>query len=156
MSGASFVNLNDDESQHLGLSNLAMIFDGGSEILSTFEVAGSDIGAQLPGFVGNFDLRALRVGGTDAGRVQLVDQFENQPSQVEALYVDHFAITAGSLIDLNGLNLYYRTANIAPGAVILLNGGQLTQVVVPEPSQSLLLVVGITVLFFGARKVRLA
>jgi hypothetical protein len=144
MMGASFVNLNDNESQHLGLSNLRMIFEGGSAILSTFEVAGSDIGALPPGFVNNFDLSTLEIGGANIGRLQLVDQFDNQPAQVEALYVDHFAITAGSLLDLNGLNLYYKTASIDPNAIIVLNGGQLLQI--PEPSRMSLLILGATML----------
>jgi hypothetical protein len=62
----------------------------------------------------------------------LVDLFDNQPEWVgsEALYVEHLQLEDGALLDLNGLNLYYRSF-INMGGTIELGGGNLIQVSMP-------------------------
>ena len=71
----------------------------------------------------------LQVGGTDVGRVLLVDSFVNQPLSgiPEALYVKNLNIGANSQLDLNGLNVYYETLIVGPTSSISLNGGQLIE-----------------------------
>jgi len=76
------------------------------------EVAGEDLGAVEAGWSDNFALGALVLGGVDAGRVRLVDDFGNRPasSDPEALYVFDLEIAGASWIDLNGLALYFRNS----------------------------------------------
>jgi len=52
-------------------------------------VAGRDFWAIAAGFDWNFAWGTLELGGADIGRVQLLNNFDNQPSWVgsEALYV---------------------------------------------------------------------
>jgi len=92
-----------------GLGNLTLIFEGGDQLTATLEVAGADRGDDCAGFLDNFALDGLQIGGDDVGRVQLVDLFDNQPDWegAEAVYVENLLIGPGSYLDLNGLNLYY-------------------------------------------------
>ena len=130
MTGSALENQSTDPLALAGLENLAMIFEGGNDDVDPFEVAGMDLGATLDGWNDNFALAMLRLGDADVGRVQLVDLFDNQPGWTgnEALYVSELIVEDGSELDLNGLNLYYYTASIDPGATILLNGGTLQSV----------------------------
>ena len=82
----------------------------------------------MDGWVDNFALDTLMLGGVDIGKVLLVDNFDNQPGWVgsEALYVTNFYVGSGSYLDLNGLNLYYINGAIDPGATII--GGTARQV----------------------------
>ena len=143
MTGASLDNCNANPLMLLGLSNLGFIFDGGTVGgLSTFEVAGKDIGAEMSGFEENFAFDALILGGIDVGQVQLVDWRDNMPS-AEALYVKSLKLGSGSYLDLNGLNLYYlEFENL--GGTVALSGGEL--ILVPEPATLLLLGLGAVVL----------
>ena len=110
MTGAAFRNESDNSSNLAGLACLTMIFEGQSGIVDTFEVAGEDKGVVMEGFsTDNFLLGTLQLGGSTAGKIQLVDDFDNQPgfSGSEALYVNNLIMNAGASIYLNGLNLYY-------------------------------------------------
>ena len=117
---AKFQNRSTDPAALAGMSNLKVVFQRHDrDSKNTFEVAGQDMGASLAGLDLNFALHTLQVGsGGVRGVLQLVDNFDNQPGWVgdEALYVENLIIQGRrSLINLNGLNLYY------------LNGGELKQ-----------------------------
>ncbi|MHC4718487.1 MAG: PEP-CTERM sorting domain-containing protein, partial [Planctomycetota bacterium] len=123
MSGADFHNRSVDPVALAGLDRLRMVFSIGPEDdnkWETFEVAGKDLGFVRKGFVDNFVLHTLQLGGEDVGEVVLVDTFDNQPGWAgdEALYVRNLIIGPGSRLNTNNLNIYY------------LNGG--------EPKQFLL------------------
>jgi len=142
MTGSALENYSTDPDSLAGLRNLRLVFEGGSSDTDPFEVAGEDEGAVMEGLEGNFALGTLQLGGADIGRVRLVDNFVNRPAWVgdEALYVENLLVGSGCTLDLNGLNLYYLHADIDPGATILLNGGELTQI--PEPATLALLGIG--------------
>lgn len=156
MQGASFfiINPNQNPDRLMGLRELNLIFEGGL-VLSTFEVAGLDVGADAAGFDEQFALGTLTLGGVDVGWVQLVDDVDNHTSTpgVEALYVSNLVVGPGSVLDLNGRNLYYHSALIDPGATIVLNGGQMFQT--PEPAAVSLLTLGAVVMLFRRRSARL-
>ncbi len=122
-----------------GLSNLTLVFEGGADLPATFEAAGEDRGPSLAGFYQNFTLDTLVIGGVEPAALSLVDLVANHVGAAipNAVYVEHLVINAGSTIDLNGLKLYYRTAEVAAGETFAL-GSYGTQVV-PEPSAALLL-----------------
>ncbi|MBN2476233.1 MAG: hypothetical protein JXB62_16595 [Pirellulales bacterium] len=128
MTGSAFENESTDPAALAGLSNLALLFEGGPTDVDPLEVAGSDLGAVLAGFEENFALATLRLGGSDVGMVRLVDSFDNLPG-VEALYVRNLDVGPGCYLDLNGLNLYYLYGGIDPAATVA--GGRPT--LVPEP-----------------------
>ncbi len=111
MTGSSFENESTNSSNLAGLGNLKMVFEGGSEVINLFEAAGENVGAVIGGFVeANFLLDTLQLGEAAAGRIQLVDDFDNQSdgsSVGEAVYVNNLIMNAGATIDLSGLNLYY-------------------------------------------------
>jgi hypothetical protein len=125
-----------------GLANMTMLFedtatDWYQDLDYDYEVAGEDLGAVLAGYEENFVLGTLEIGRTTVGQLRLVNLNDNQldSSLAEALYVDTLIVGSGSELDLNGLNLYCRVAQIADGAVIL-NG---TPTIVPEPTTLALL-----------------
>jgi hypothetical protein len=128
-----------DTADVLGLSNTSLVFAGGdlgASLIGNYEVAGADLGATLAGFTNNFDLAGLSIGqGATVGNLRLVDLTDNG-SATEALYVDVLNVTAGSTLDLNGLNLYYQSGAI-DGSVI--NG---SATLVPEPTGLALLALG--------------
>jgi hypothetical protein len=126
MTGAAFENESTDADALAGLANLTLIFEGGLEDIDPFEVAGEDMGAVREGFDGNFVLDTLQLGGeAGVGQVQLIDLFDNQPEWEgsEALYVENLLLRDGSYLDLNGLNLYYRTFTNLGGTIELGGGG---------------------------------
>ena len=133
MTGSGFYNYSTDPSGLEGLSNLTLIFEGGSEDVDPFEVAAEDMGAVIDGWLDNFALGSLTLGGTDIGQLTLRDNFDNQTDWAgdEALYVHNLNIGAGSYLHLNGYNLYYFNGLIDPGATIVYNGGSLTQIFLP-------------------------
>jgi len=146
MTGSAFENESTDSDALPGLRNLTMIFEGGSEGIDAFEVAGIDLVAAVSGLEGNFALGTLQLGGVDIGQVELVDLFDNQPDWIgsEALYVENLVLGSGSYLDLNGLNLYYLNFTDL-GGTINLSGGSFAQV--PEPAAlPLLALVGLAVL----------
>jgi len=71
------------------------------------EVCGVDLGAVPAGWVSNFVVPELRFAGGGAATL-LADAADNQPAEVEAIYVETLVIGDLHAIDLNGLNLYYR------------------------------------------------
>jgi hypothetical protein len=100
MNSAAFDNQNIDANDLEGLSNLTLIFEGGSTDANTYEVevCGKDIGAGLIGLENNFALETLDIGGADVGLIQLVDKYDNRPAWDgnEALYVYSLNIGPGS------------------------------------------------------------
>ncbi len=111
MTGSVFENESTSPAALAGLGNLKLIFEGGSGVIDPFEAAAEDMGAVTEGFVeGNFLLDTLQLGGTAAGKIELVDDFDNQSDGAtgnEAVYVNNLIMNAGATINLNGLNLYY-------------------------------------------------
>ncbi|MGE5610440.1 MAG: hypothetical protein ACM359_14405 [Bacillota bacterium] len=109
------------------LQALNLIFESNTDRWSTLEVASQLRDTAADPYLANFALGTLTIGGETPGRLRLVDLFDNQAGP-EGLYVDHLIMNPGSILDLNGIALHYRTATLAPGAVIL----------VPEPAAPLL------------------
>ena len=139
MEGSAFENESSDPAKLADLAKMSMIFEGGALDLDPFEVAGEDRSVDAAGFDLNFALGTLQIGSAaDIGRLQLVDAFDNQLDGGlgnEALYVYELMVTAGSELDLNGLNLYYGAADIDHDAIVILNGGSLQQAnPIPEPA----------------------
>jgi hypothetical protein len=153
MTGAAFQNERTSPAALAGLHSLALIFEGGAATVDTFEVAGRDLGPLPEGFVDNFELGRLILGGADIGNVRLVDYLDNLLTWPEnqALYVNYLEVGSNSRLDLNGLNLYYMDASIDPTALIEYGGGQLRQMV-PEPMT--LLVLGGGLLAVLRRRIR--
>jgi hypothetical protein len=89
-----------------GLGSLVLIFEGGPDSVNDFEVAGEDLGATAAGWADNFALNMLVLGGSDVGRIRLVDNYDNR-SGSEALYVHSLVLAPATTIDLNDLNLYF-------------------------------------------------
>ncbi len=133
MTGSAFEVESIDPHTLAGLENVALIFEGGMEDVDPMEIAGENRGAVMDGLVENFALGTLQLGGdAGVGQLQLVDNFDNQPSWEgdEALYVKNLILGAGSSLDLNGYDLFYLSF-IDYGGTIYLNGGSLSAV--PEP-----------------------
>ena len=112
MFGADFLNYSTDPSSMAGLDHLRLVFSIGPEDdnkLDLMEVAGKDLGFVRAGFVNNFVLHTLQLGGTDVGELRLADTFDNQPDfdGKEALYVRNLIIGPGSRLFLDGVNIYY-------------------------------------------------
>jgi len=140
--GSAFTNTSTSPADVADLGNLTLVFEGGPSVLDAFEVAGRDLGPVWAGFASNFALGTLELGGAQTGSVRLVDAFDNQPGWDgrEALYVDDLILASGSMLDLGGLNLYYRDLAGDLGAVKL-SGGSITQV--PEPATLALMAVSL-------------
>ena len=109
MTGADFENESTSPAGLAELANLRLIFEGGPAVTDDVEVAGRDLGLMPSGWVENFALGALELGGSAAGRIRLVDDCDNQQDGPggEALYVDALTLNAGATVDPNGLRLYY-------------------------------------------------
>ena len=87
------------------------------------EVMGRDRGASATGFVRNFAYGGIQL---EAAIVRLVDTADNSAgASLEALYVDTLIVPAGSVLDLNGIPVYARVAqldgSVLNGTVILLS-----------------------------------
>jgi len=112
MLGADLIVESTDSRALEGLGSLRIVFEDppAQEAFDTFEVAGTDDGPSIIGFRDNFGLRELHVGTPDTpARVWLVDAYDNDAdgSASEALYVGKLVLNAGSVLDLQGLALYY-------------------------------------------------
>jgi len=104
MTGCDFEILNTDPADVAGLGNLTLIFEGGAGDTDLFEVAGAIDG----GFALNFALGSLTLGGDDVGIVQLIDSIDNghRGGSFEVPFFHGLLIGDGSILDVNGLNLY--------------------------------------------------
>lgn len=130
MAGGSVINLATDEYALAGMDALAVVFDGRGRCWgwSSYEVAGTDLGPDAAGFLGNFALDALIVGGDAPARVVLRDCIDNgnrSPDAPEALYVHNLIVAPGSVLHLGGLNLYCDGALDIQGDVV---GGHVTPI----------------------------
>ena len=93
------------------------------------EVMSQDLGTNASGFTDNFAYGTLvpgrGAGSSSTGYVKLVDQSVNAPGTgSEALYTDSLVVSPGTTLDLNGLHLYTRAAQIY-GTVV---GGSIIQI----------------------------
>jgi YD repeat-containing protein len=99
---------------------------GTSSVPQFVEVMSKDVGNVPAGFNKNFVYNVLAVGPNDY--VRLVDLQNNSgSSSPEALYVNTLIVPSGATLDLNGLHLYYRAAEIngtiVAGSATRLAGG---------------------------------
>ena len=106
--------------------NGSVLFDGSGTAASPqlLEVMGQDLGLVAAGFQNNFAYGTLALGNST--HVQLTDTTQNVPaagSKPDALYVNYLAVPGGSTLDLHGLNLYARQAQIS-GSIV---GGTVKQ-----------------------------
>lgn len=106
--GADFQNNSTSPSSMADMANITLICDAPESQGCVIEVAGADVGAVAAGWVDNFALAMLQLGGDDAARTRLTDGFDNQVNGLDdALYVGEIVINPGAYIDLNDLKLYY-------------------------------------------------
>jgi len=76
------------------------------------EVMGQDRGADTAGFGNNFALSTVELA--ENGYVRLIDETDNaEGSDPEALYLASLVLPAGATLDVNGLNIYARAAQLA-------------------------------------------
>jgi len=137
-STAAFKNYGTDEALLEGLEHLTVIFEGGTAGWATFEAASKDMKTEAAGFLANFALDSLFVGGASAAKLRLVDSGDNgnRPSP-EALYLHDLTVGPRSTLDLNGLNLYYDGSFVNQGTIL---GG--SPIFVPEPATLSLVALG--------------
>jgi hypothetical protein len=151
LAGGKFENFSTHPENLAGLNNLQLTigdqswvpFRSFSPQVTEFEVAGLDLGDVEEGYVENFALDTLQVGGLSRAHLKLIDLVDNQPDSgsPEALYVDHLVVGWGSTLDLGGVSIYYRTAQIF-GNVINSSLTLASIIIVPEPASALLLLIG--------------
>jgi hypothetical protein len=134
VTGSDFSNQSMDTAK-VDLSGLTMLYSNNSQI-DTFEVAGKDLGPVMAGFTDNFVLGTLELS---PGNLKLVDDSDNIPSYIEALYVYNLIVGNNTTLDLNDLHLYCLNLT-ATGEYSFLNGAPQ---VVPLPSTLLLLGFGL-------------
>jgi hypothetical protein len=154
LSGDTFSIHSTNSEEVGGLGNLTAIFDGGLDSTATLEAAGKDLGPGPAGFLHNFALKTLQVGGTDSAKLSLVDLVDNELNGDgnEAVYVDNLIVRPGSVLDLAGIHLYYHTADIAAGAVV--SGSILAVAAIPEPGTAAFACVAILGSIFASRRQR--
>lgn len=89
----------------------------------TFEMAGQDFGDSNPaGFIHNFEMGTLTV--EPGCTVNFRNDFDNiGGGGCEVLYVNTLILGAGSTIQLNGCNIYWRGKSWDPSATIITGGG---------------------------------
>lgn len=155
MTGSQFENESTDPSALADLINVELIYAQPQMQQDFFEAAGADIGPTPAGFIDNFALGELTM---EIGTIlTLVDLIENQGGADEALYVYELNLGEWTMVDLNGVNLYYMVDSIDPSAMVMDmsgQGGMLIQVPVPEPSTVVLLCVGMVLLAIRLRRTR--
>jgi len=148
MTGSAFLNHSTDNAALADLEYLRLVFEGGDDHESFIEVAGADLGLLPEGFHENFALAALVVGTEECRAiVRLIDDFDNgNRTSPEALYVHDLVVGPGSVLDLNGLKLYYDGTYENLGGQVL--GGQ----PMPEPATLALVALGGLVLLRRRRR----
>jgi len=77
MTGSAFENESTDPGSVADLANLTLVFEGGEGVIDPFEVAGRDFGLTEAGFVSNFALGTLQLGG-DSHRGFVRGQYHSQ------------------------------------------------------------------------------
>jgi len=102
MTGSGWSNVCSNPAQLEGLTDLALMVEGGQSVTCSFEVAGSVDG----GFVQNFALGRLVLGQARAGNLRLVDTFDNRVGNDECLFLHDLLIHEGATLDVNALRLY--------------------------------------------------
>ncbi len=147
LTGDSFAIGSTNSDAVSGLGKLKLIFEGGLDTTATLEAAGNDLGPGNSGYLHNFALGTLQVGGIQSAKLLLADNYDNQTtgSGAEAVYVDRLIVRPGSVLDLGGIHLYYHSADIAPGAIV--NGAMLRVSAIPEACTATLAALA---LYFGA------
>lgn len=136
LTGTAMENFSTDPAALAGLAQTTLSVENGILSACLLEVAGRDLGATLAGFNTNFAMGGLTIGQGDSARVMLANDVINQPlwSGGEALYVDNLVLSAGSILDLDGLHLYYLSLTDNGGTIL---DGSIQQV--PEPACLLIL-----------------
>jgi len=145
MDGADFYN-NIYVAAYLNIAkDWHMIFQADTSETMELEVTSGDWGKDYLSR-DYFTLDTLQIGDELPGKVMLIDAFNNFDDYyapgIEAAYVDTLIITDGSILNLNGYNLYYNNI-IIQGDYQFLNGSP-TQI--PEPTTILLLTTGVLML----------
>ena len=111
-----------DSSLYQPLGTVQLNGSGTSSAPQQFEVMGQDLGNVSAGFVRNFAYGTLALASNND--VRLVDNAHNSSGTgPEALYVNSLLVPSGSTLDLNGLHLYVRSAQVN-GTIV---GGSLTR-----------------------------
>jgi hypothetical protein len=118
--GANLAIATTNSSALSGLANLRLIFEGGMDKVSGLEVAAEDRGPGASGYVNNFVIDTLQVGGSNPAAVRLQNWYDNEPgsSIPDAIYVNHLVLYPHSQLDLNGLHLYYHQIDDRGGSII--------------------------------------
>ena len=95
-----------------------------------FEVAGEDRGADSSGFTDNWVIDTLRI--EPGVVVRLTDDYDNSTGTgAEALYVRSISLGAGSILYLNGMNVFYDTLIDEGGTIDDSAGGSFVQTAAP-------------------------
>ena len=153
MTGSDFQNYSTDASQYGDLDKLTLVFEGGILVNDLFEVGGEDLG-ETGSFDNNYLLDHLQIGGVDFSRLILIDEFDNQlhSDGKEALYLNELSVLPGSILDLNGINLYVNGVQVRAGQGHLFGGGTIISSI-PEPgSTSIFLFASLAVLYVRRRR----
>ena len=117
--------LGDTHNADLYAPQATLRFDGAGTASSPqlLEAMGRDAGSDPAGFMHNFAYSTLALSNNTY--VRLVDQSDNAAGAgAEVLYVNSLLVPAGTTLDLNGLHLYVRAAQVS-GTIV---GGTVTQI----------------------------
>jgi hypothetical protein len=109
MTGVNVTTQGTNSARLSGLANLNLIVECGPAQWFQYEVAGKDVGATPAGWVNNFVVGTLTLGGSASGSITMVNYWSNNSgwSGAEALYVNQLNILPGARVNLKTLNLYY-------------------------------------------------
>ena len=121
--GGSVLGSTKNLGQFSAQGTLVLNGSGTSASLQLFEVMGQDYGTSQLGFIHNFNYGTIVLANNTY--VQLTDQYKNSGSTgVEALYVNSIVVPSGTTLDLHGLHVYARGAQVS-GTV---RNGTITQI----------------------------